>query len=338
VALDPRAEKAVNFFVPRHEQCDLATVDDGPIAAFIRDNLDRVAFVDHPEAADRIVLFEEWGARFPDYIATLERDYLVREHWRKLVTVNCDDLGRGFLPGLYTSLTPRNFEPALHRACAYPYIYNRVEDYAGDGVRSASGKYLFSFTGSLRTHSIRRRLHELYGETSAALVRAADIAFHAHTEADKRQYVEDILDSRFVLCPRGWSPSSYRLFEAMQLGRCPVIISDAWIPIEGVDWARCAIRIAEANVGAVAEVLRGRAAEAEALGRAARRAWEAHFAPEQKFRFMFDQLAPVFETADGADYRKRWRTMAFYRANGWALHQRGLRLLTRLGGRLRASR
>ena len=320
----------MKLFVPRHDQCALATVDDAPIFAFMRDNADRARFVDNAEAAERIVLFEEWGARFPSYIATLENEPLVKAHGRKLAVVNCDDLARGFLPGLYASLTPRNFDPALHRAAAYPYVYNRVEDFAG---AQAAPEYLFSFTGSLRSHPVRRRLYQLHAGAEGVLMRVADVAFHAHTEAQKRQYVEDMLASLFVLCPRGWSPASYRLFEAMQLGRCPVIISDDWMPIEGVDWTACAIRIREKDIAALPAILSRRRSEAEILGAAARAAWEACFSDATKFRFMFDQLAALFATGPFPDCRRRWRSFGFRRANGWAAHQRGYRLLARLSGK-----
>jgi hypothetical protein len=71
----------------------------------------------------------------------------------------------------------------------------------------------------------------------------------------RNDYLSVISKSIFVLCPRGYGSSSYRLFEALKMGRIPVIISDAWVPPQGPDWSRCSIRIAEANVSNIPEIL-----------------------------------------------------------------------------------
>ena len=79
--------------------------------------------------------------------------------------------------------------------------------------------------------------------------------FHNHSAEEKREYVQDILLSKFVLCPRGWSPATYRLFEVMELGRCPVIISDDWVPIDGVPWQDCCLVIRQKDVASCANIL-----------------------------------------------------------------------------------
>ena len=100
-----------------------------------------------PKAADIIVLFEEWGTRFWHYSDILNEDPFFRAHWDRIFTINCDDLGRGFLPGCYTSLTRANFEPQLHRACAYPYSYNELVATSSRQEKRIA-KWLFSFRGT----------------------------------------------------------------------------------------------------------------------------------------------------------------------------------------------
>src|SRR6516225_8796685 len=115
----------MKIFTPTAVEWKLATIHDGCIAAFRKHNANTgVSWVSEPKAADIIILFEEWDTRFWHYSETLESDPFFRAHWDRIFTINCDDLGRGFLPGCYTSLTKSNFEPQLHRACAYPYTYN----------------------------------------------------------------------------------------------------------------------------------------------------------------------------------------------------------------------
>ena len=91
--------------------------------------------------------------------------------------------------------------------------------------------------------------------------------FHSHSAKEKQEYVDDILSSKFVLCPRGWSPATYRLFEVMELGRCPVIISDDWVPIDGVPWQECCIVIKEKDIAYCARSLQNRNAMPRDLGR-----------------------------------------------------------------------
>lgn len=42
----------------------------------------------------------------------------------------------------------------------------------------------------------------------------------------RKYYLQDINDSKFVLCPRGYGLNSVRFFEVMKMGRIPVLISD----------------------------------------------------------------------------------------------------------------
>jgi Exostosin family len=49
----------------------------------------------------------------------------------------------------------------------------------------------------------------------------------------RAEYVRNILDSDYVLCVRGWGNFSFRFFEAMSLGRTPVLIdTDCVLPLE----------------------------------------------------------------------------------------------------------
>src|SRR6476660_4179671 len=108
----------MKIFVPTAAECKLVTIYDSCIRAFRKHNASEdVSWVPEPGAADIIVLFEEWGTRFWNYSGTLAEDPFFRTHWDRVFTINCDDLGRGFLPGCYTSLNTTNFEPQYHRAC-----------------------------------------------------------------------------------------------------------------------------------------------------------------------------------------------------------------------------
>jgi len=148
--------------------------------------------------------------------------------------------------------------------------------------------------------------------------------FHSHSVKEKQEYVDDILLSKFVLCPRGWSPVTYRLFEVMELGRCPVIISDDWVPVNRVPWQECSIVIKESDVAYCADILTQQESNAERLGRAAREVWESHFADAAKFREMLDFIIELRDKRGDncRDFRERWSSWRFYYCNKWLPHQR----------------
>jgi hypothetical protein len=310
--------------VPTAAECKLATIHDSCITAFLEHNANNdVSWVHEPSAADIIILFEEWDSRFWHYSDILNEDPFFRAHWNRIFTINCDDLGRGFLPGCYTSLTKANFDPRLHRGCAYPYSYNEFVMMSSER-KKRNAKWLFSFRGTDVSHSIRRKLFRRFSMHPQAKMVRTGTRFHAHSANEKQEYVEDILSSKFVLCPRGWSPSTYRLFEVMELGCCPVIISDDWVPIQGVAWQQCSIRIKEAEVSHCADILTEQEPNAGRLGRAAREVWESHFAEPKKFRAMLRFILELQARSGGDwhDYRERWSSWRFHYSNEWLPHQR----------------
>lgn len=94
--------------------------------------------------------------------------------------------------------------------------------------RDLPKKYTASFMGNVKTHSIREIMVE-------ALKKYDDIYIGSGTTEEFMDITEQ---SYFSLCPRGYGKTSFRLFEAMNLGAVPVYISDEfWLPfINKVDW------------------------------------------------------------------------------------------------------
>jgi hypothetical protein len=92
-----------------------------------------------------------------------------------------------------------------------------------------------SFIGAL-THPLRHAIPRLAGD----VVYAGGWVATPSDEAVKR-CMEALARSRFAWCPRGYGPTSYRLYEAIRLGAIPVYVSDHhWLP-EMVPWEQVAI-------------------------------------------------------------------------------------------------
>jgi hypothetical protein len=79
-------------------------------------------------------------------------------------------------------------------------------------------KYLASFVGRFFTHEIRQQMFD-------AIKSRKDVYLF---DGDKgiRFYVQKMLQSQIALCPRGYGGSSFRFFEAMQLGVVPFLLGD----------------------------------------------------------------------------------------------------------------
>jgi hypothetical protein len=110
------------------------------------------------------------------------------------------------------------------------------------------------------------------------------------------QHAEAILDSQFVLCPAGCGPSSYRLFESMEMGRVPVILSDDWVPPPGPRWDEFSVRVPERFVGEISSILSMFSDRHEVMGRQARLAWEQWFAKPVCFHRLIELCADIQAT------------------------------------------
>ena len=81
-----------------------------------------------------------------------------------------------------------------------------------------------SFVGSA-TNPLRNKSLQYFANQDGYAINA----FHWKPEVSKDQenlFFEYTSRSRFALCPRGYGATSYRLYEAMQLGAIPIYISD----------------------------------------------------------------------------------------------------------------
>ena len=217
-------------------------------------------------------------------------------------------------PGVYTS-PRRGLSTAVGRVRSHAFA-SSYGDHGNLAVQAAAARFdpgapgpaslLLSFEGSASSR-LRRRLFALDLDPGECAVRDSTGAYdHFDHDAPARaegqaRYVRTMLDSAFVLCPRGVGTGTLRLFEAMSLGRAPVVLSDRYVLPRGPDWAALALRVPERHVGRVAAILRAERPGAAARGAAARRAWERHFAPD----VLFDELVDAAAQALAAD--RRWR-------------------------------
>jgi len=324
----------MNICVPTAEESILVSQYDDPVLDLKNyiTNSSEHRLCDGGDSADVIIILEEWETRNKNYYKVIAQCALVNKHLEKTYVINCDDLGRGFLPGCYTSLNPRNFNAKLHLAASYPYDINKfVLEGSNQVDRFTGAEYLFSFSGTPVSNPIRQRVLDFLHSHPRGDIRSKDIQFHHHSDLDKQQYVNEIRNSKFVLCPRGWSPATYRIFESMALSRCPVIISDDWIQIDNINWDECAIRVKESEVELIPQILKEKEEQWQQFGRNAHKVWKDYFSPESRSKIYLDAILKLHHTypRQCSDVRDWWRSRQFHQGNGWLVSQRINRLVNR---------
>lgn len=184
------------------------------------------------------------------------------------------------LPGAYPSLS-RQYQWAH----SWSYLPNLTTGKEASGKTQTEKTYLFSFLGRVNTHPVRQKIRFLNAaETPCMDLGEAPSRIRSFDYT--RSYFDLIRATKFVLCPRGFGPSSIRIFEAMSCGRVPVIISDKWLPPPGIDWERCSISVRERDVASIPTMLKQLEDKAGEMGEQALCAYLKLFAPD----VFFDQL------------------------------------------------
>ena len=108
-------------------------------------------------------------------------------------------------------------------------------------------KYLASFVGNTNTHPIRKKMEsEIINDKRFFIGRGGSNLFRALMG-----------DTVFALCPRGYGKTSYRLYEAIQLGIIPVYIYDEeWIPYKDfLNWSDFCVLIQSDMISSLKEIL-----------------------------------------------------------------------------------
>ncbi|MBX2823432.1 MAG: glycosyltransferase family 47 protein [Gammaproteobacteria bacterium] len=253
-----------------------------------------------PEEAD-IILFVE-DAHFDDYLyKQLRLHPLVKQYPDKVFMYNELDKPWCVLPGLYSSMPRRYFQENRQVAFGFIHTPNDFVKNIYSETTDQQRRWLFSFVGAM-SHRCRRHIMAL-NDLTPSVQDTSEFNVWDCTEDTKASqgmnYASVMAESQYVLCPRGIGTSSFRLFEAMEAGRAPVIISNQWVEPNCVNWD-FAVRIPEHDIACIPDYLRSIADEAHDRGVAARAAWERTFAPECRFDTMIEGVGGLLESRKSA--------------------------------------
>jgi len=115
-------------------------------------------------------------------------------------------------------------------------------------ILAENKKYKVGYAG-WDTHPIRSVMYETLHELDG-------YRLERNLCQNKTEIFKDILsNSIFALCPRGYGPASYRMYEAIQFGCIPIYISDEfWLPFsDKIDWDKLCVLIKEDEIETISE-------------------------------------------------------------------------------------
>jgi hypothetical protein len=244
--------------------------------------------VDDPATADMIVFVGSVPLRGEGILDSP----LPRLYPEKCFMYWDDDAVVPLLPGIYTNAVNSDWFH-LHRTTSHMFV-DALNPYVAP-MPDVQKRYLFSFAGG-STSLVRKKLYNIDFGRPDVLVRNTSDYYHwdpsqEDREARQREYVETIAASHFALCPRGASAGSLRLFEVMEIGVAPVLISDRFKLPSGPEWDTFLIRVPERKIKELPRILEAHLSEAAERGRLAREAWECWFSPP----VMFNGIVATFE-------------------------------------------
>ena len=134
-----------------------------------------------------------------------------------------------------------------------PLVCSRIRD----PIEVKPKDVFCSFVGSL-THRIRREIWDAHRADPEFRFVVLDHWTREVSSAQLELFVQLTERSRYTLCPRGFGPTSFRLYEAMQLGSVPVYVSDyhhlPWT--DEIDWNEIAVVVRREEIPHLGERLR----------------------------------------------------------------------------------
>lgn len=106
---------------------------------------------------------------------------------------------------------------------------------------SVEKSIFISFIGSL-THNVRRLTQTAFFKKPGVYFKISKWSSNIN-KSNQELFLDITSKSKFTLAPRGYGVTSFRLYEALNLGSIPVYISDKfWLPFKDkVDWEKLAI-------------------------------------------------------------------------------------------------
>lgn len=288
-------------------------------AIFLKKNVEEVF---DPQEADAIIIHEKNSFKNFDYIRALVADPIISKYPEKIFTINTDDCATGLLRGLYTCLPKSREKEGFYMAVPYVQFPNTLV--LTIELEAMKPRYLGVWRGNIKSNRLRSKLVTSLESKDGYRIEQTN-SWMKYEKEDEEKYVDLIRKSKFSICPAGWAPATYRIYESMVLGRCPVILADDFVPPKGPDWNEFALFFPENKLEDLHSFLHGHEHLAETLGKKAFEAWQEYFSPACLKNYYAEALLMLIsvtpETSKAKEYA-RWNSLELHWSNKWTLPQR----------------
>lgn len=148
-----------------------------------------------------------------------------------------------------------------------------------------------SFVGSV-THNIRYKLLNEINQKPGVFINA--INWSENIAEDKVKLFKEVTEaSIFSLCPRGYGATSYRLYEAMQLGAIPVYVSDKHLLpwSDEINWQDFCVVVEEKDIPGIREkLLNFSSTNVRKMQTALLTVWKNHFSIESSYKHIVKRI------------------------------------------------
>jgi Exostosin family len=244
------------------------------------DSVGEHQFEADPARADALLSVDVHQHYDDPLLTSVRRHPLARRYMDKTFVYDERDVPIFTFPGIYVSASPRSLHRRSMVGGPYDHVLNRV------APATEPPDLLYSFQGA-DVHPLRATILGL--SHPRGVVRDNDgVDFFRQQETDpailhqaRHEYAELVRRSKFVLCPRGRGPTSFRMYETMRAGRVPVVISDTWAAPPRVDWNRCIIRVAQKDARDIPAILERAEDRWPELAAAVQDEYRRHLAPDR---------------------------------------------------------
>jgi hypothetical protein len=138
-----------------------------------------------------------------------------------------------------------------------PLIYEDVSQRLVNTPRKEK-RFLASFIGTATTHPLRQDLVKHLDVHEKILVAGRPLWSSTVKNSDAETFLNVTLASKFCIAPRGYGRSSFRFFEAIQLGTIPVYVWDdvEWLPYKDVlTYEDFSISIQKKDISKICDIL-----------------------------------------------------------------------------------
>jgi hypothetical protein len=271
--------------------------------------------------ADALVIQEKVAFKNFHYIKNLKNDAVFKKYANKIFTINSDDCATGLLKGLYTCLPKRRFNPDYHRVVPY---FNLPNELISGKEQKKTPNFLATWRGNPKSNKIRNKIINLYCNEKAFDIQSTN-SWYNHSIEEKQIYKNSLINAKFSLCPAGWAPVTFRIYESMALGKCPVIIADQFMPPEGPDWQAYSIFVPENKINKLKQTLQEQESSYYELGEKAYQNWERFFSPANVCNYYTTRLIELIQSSRLSGIQsefKRWDSYDMFFTNNWTIPQR----------------